>query len=147
MLDRLGVVLVMGSFGREKTGRVLRLFIERPGANPNAGSGVDVDLCASVSREVGAALDISDAVLEPYTLEVSSPGIERPLVQLDDYERFTGRIASIKTREPVSGRRSFKGRLRGVSKDEVLLEAANNEHIAIPCGVIKKANLVFEFKR
>ena len=105
---------------------------------------MDVGLCASVSRELSAVLDASDAVTGSYTLEVSSPGIERPLVRLSDFERFVGKIASIKTSEPVLGRRTFKGRLNGVENGAVLLEAADNQCIAIPGDVIKKANLVFE---
>jgi ribosome maturation factor RimP len=125
---------------------VLRLLIERQGADPDTGSGVDVGLCASVSRELSAVLDVSDPVAGSYTLEVSSPGIERPLVRQSDFERFIGKVASIKTSVPVLGRRTFKGRLKGVKNGAVLLEGADNQSIAIPGDVIKKANLVFELR-
>jgi ribosome maturation factor RimP len=145
-LNRFGVELVMGSFRREKSGKVLRLLIERKGASPEAGSGVDVGLCADVSKELSALLDVSDAVNGPYTLEVSSPGIERPLVRLGDFERFVGRPASIETKQPVEGRRSFKGTLLGVENGAVMLTTKNHQRIAIPRDDIKKANLVFEFR-
>lgn len=147
VLDRLGVVLVQGSFRREKGGKILRLLIERKGADPDTGSGVDVGLCADVSRELSAALDVTDAVDDAYTLEVSSPGIERPLVRLSDFERFAGKNVAIKTRKVIMGRRTFRGRLDGVKDNRVLLVAADNKPIAIPSDVIKKANLVFELSQ
>ncbi len=145
VLDRQGLDLVVGTFRREKSGKVLRLLIERKGADPDTGSGVDVGLCAAVSREIGAALDVSDVVPEAYTLEVSSPGIERPLIRLEDFKRFIGRRASIKTRKPVQGRKTFKGRLNGVEDAAVLIDIGK-QNIAIPSDVIKNANLVFELK-
>ena len=90
VLDRMDLTLVQGTFCRERSGKVLRLLIERRDATPEKGSGVDLGLCASVSQEIGTQLDATDAIEEAYTLEVSSPGIERPLVRNSDFVRFRG---------------------------------------------------------
>ena len=145
-LERLGVDLVLLTYGREQAGKVLRLFIERKGANPETGSGVDLALCASVSREVSAALDVNDVIGDAYNLEVSSPGIERPLVHPEDFVRFSGRPAMVTTKGPVEGRRKFRGTLRGFEKDAVLVEGEDGRLSAIPNELIKKANLVFDAK-
>ena len=116
VLDRMGVDLVQGMFSGERGGRVLRLLIERKGATPETGSGVDLGLCAEVSREVGAALDVNDVIGDAYNLEVSSPGIERPLIRPQDFERFSGRPAIVVTKGAVSGRRKFSGKLLGFEK-------------------------------
>ena len=146
VLDRMGVDLVLGTFAREHGGKVLRLFIERKGATPEKGSGVDLGLCAAVSREVGAALEIDDLVDGAYNLEVSSPGIERPLVQPRDYERFAGRVASVTTKGPVEGRRKFRGTIRGYENNAVVLDLEDGSRATIPNELIKKANLVFDAK-
>lgn len=146
VLERMGVDLVLGTFIRERNGRVLRLLIERKGATPETGSGVDLGLCAAVSREVGAALDVDDALGDSYNLEVSSPGVERPLVGPRDFERFSGRPATISTKGPVDGRRKFKGTILGVENDAVVLRPDGGKRVTIPNELIKKANLVFDAK-
>ena len=147
VLERMGVSLVLGTFQREGGGRVLRLFIERADADPDTGSGVDLGLCAEVSREVGYALDVSDAIDEAYRLEVSSPGIERPLVRPEDYSRFKGRKARIVTREAVEGKRKFEGMLLGFEDGAVSIELGEDKRVLlIPNEIIKTANLVFEDK-
>jgi ribosome maturation factor RimP len=147
VLERMGLTLVLGTFHRERGGRVLRLLIERQDAAPETGSGVDVNLCATVSREVSTALDVADAVEEHYTLEVSSPGIERPLVHESDFERFSGRLVKIKTKKPLDGMRTFEGVLNGIEKESVSLTSTRNREILIPNGMIQKAHLVFDDKR
>lgn len=145
VLERFGCGLVLGTFRREKGGRVLRLLIERIDADVDRGSGVDVKLCSSVSRDVGAALDVEDVIDGNYTLEVSSPGIERPLVQPSDFDRFKGRLATVQTRKAMEGRRRFKGTLSGLRQGAILITVAKGEEVAIPWENVKKANLVFEF--
>ena len=146
VLDRMEIDLVQGTFVREHGGKVLRLFIERKGATPESGSGVDLGLCAAVSREVGAALEVDDVIDSTYSLEVSSPGIERPLVRPQDYVRFSGKTATVTTKGPVDGRRKFRGTIRGYEDDAVLLEMEDGSRAAIPNELIKKANLVFDAK-
>ena len=83
--------------------------------------GIEVDDCAQISTAVGAALDVEDPILDEYTLEVSSPGIDRPLTRLKDFEAFEGYEAKLETGDMVDGRRRFKGELAGVEGDEVLI--------------------------
>jgi ribosome maturation factor RimP len=120
-----GMELVFIEFRRETQGRVLRLYIDKPG-------GVTVDDCANISRQMG---DILDATLEdigPYSMEVSSPGINRPLGRPQDYDRFKGNRAHIKTLQPINGRRNFKGILRGIDNDVVALQCDDKEiHLSL----------------
>lgn len=146
VLERFGLDLVLGTFRRERPGRVLRLFIERKDADPAVGSGVDLGLCAAVSRDIGAALDAEDAVSEAYTLEVSSPGIERPLVKPEDFVRFAGRQAAVRTNTKVAGRRRVNGRLEGYRGGVIVISTPEGEQMAIPMDQVERANLVFEPK-
>ncbi|MCV3270051.1 ribosome maturation factor RimP [Roseobacter sinensis] len=86
--------------------------------------GIEVDDCAEISQAVSAILDVEDPILDEYTLEVSSPGIDRPLTRLKDFEMFEGYEAKIETGEMIDGRRRFKGELAGVEGDEVLINVA-----------------------
>ncbi|BDW87147.1 ribosome maturation factor RimP [Roseicyclus marinus] len=98
--------------GQTKT---LQIMAERP------GGGIEVDECAEISTAVSAVLDVEDPLEDAYTLEVSSPGIDRPLTRLKDFETFEGYEARIETTEMIDGRRRFKGVLAGVEGEEVLL--------------------------
>lgn len=95
--------------------QILQLMIQRPDGT------VDVDNCATVSTAVSAVLDVEDPITEEYSLEVSSPGIDRPLTRLKDFEQWAGYTAKIETEELIDGRRRFKGTLAGVEDDEVLI--------------------------
>src|SRR6185436_11617138 len=98
-------------FRREAPGMVLRVQIDRPGPAATAADCVSVEDCARVSRELSAVLDVEDVVPTAYTLEVSSPGLDRPLRRPEDYHRFVGRRAKIVMRQAVDGQTFFKGRL------------------------------------
>src|SRR6201989_1413481 len=98
-------------FRREAAGMVLRVLIDRPGPGASAEESVSVEDCAHVSRDLSAILDVEDVVPGAYTLEVSSPGLDRPLTRPDDYRRFTGRRAKLVMREAVDGQTFFKGTL------------------------------------
>src|SRR5438094_3694155 len=98
-------------FRREGSGMVLRVRLDRPGSAATAGDSVSVEDCAHVSRDLSAIFDVEDIVPGAYTLEVSSPGLDRPLRRVEDYRRFAGRRAKIVMREPVDGQGFFKGRL------------------------------------
>jgi len=86
-----------------------------------ASGGIEVDDCAQISNAVSAVLDVEDPILDAYTLEVSSPGIDRPLTRLKDFDAFEGYEAKIETTELIDGRRRFKGELAGIDGDEVLI--------------------------
>lgn len=134
-------------------GRMLRIVIDKP-------AGVTHEDCANVSREVGTILDVEDAVPGSYTLEVSSPGLDRKLATAADFQRFTGNLVKLMTREPVHNNRHFEGRLEGFdgsrltlnleaanlsrSKRKKMGEAAAQERIEIEIGNVERANLVPE---
>ena len=132
-------------FRREAPGMVLRIQIDRPGPAATAEDSVSVDDCAHVSRELSAILDVEDVVPSGYTLEVSSPGLDRPLRRVDDYRRFAGRLAKIVMRENVDGQGFFRGKLAGVDGTDVLIEADDGKTHRVPLGAITRANLEVEF--
>ena len=117
---------------------VLRIFIDKPG-------GVTINDCERVSNQVGTLFDVEDLIPNQYTLEVSSPGIERGLYKRADYERFAGSRIRLRTAEPINGQRNFKGTLLGISGDTVSLEADAAGRIEIPFEQIAKANIEYEF--
>jgi ribosome maturation factor RimP len=131
--------------------RMLRIFIDKP-------SGVTHEDCSSFSREVGTILDVEDAVPgASYLLEVSSPGLDRKLTKPVDFERFTGSLVKLMTRDPVDGNRHFEGRLKAFHDGRLSLELTgrkkSKEHQAVEQGTeveielanVEKANLVPEF--
>jgi ribosome maturation factor RimP len=134
-------------FRREASGMVLRIRIDRPGPAATAEECVSVADCAAVSRDVGAVLDVEDIVpaAYAYTLEVSSPGLDRPLRHAEDYRRFTGRRAKIVLRDRVDGQGFLKGRLAGVEDHDLLIDADDGMRHRVPLGVITRANLEVEF--
>ena len=133
-LESMGFVLVRVRLtGSQRA--VLQVMAERPDGQMN------VDDCAEVSRVVSAILDVEDPISGAYTLEVSSPGIDRPLVRLGDYERFAGNEARLETQSTIAGRKRFRGRILGRSGDLVRL-AVEGEEVAIPFGEIASAKLV-----
>ena len=97
---------------------ILQIMADRP------EGGIEVDDCAKISTAVGATLDVEDPIVDEYALEVSSPGIDRPLTRLKDFENFEGYEAKIETTELIDGRRRFKGQLAGVEGEDVLINVA-----------------------
>ena len=132
-------------FRREASGMVLRVQLDRPGPSARAEESVSVDDCARVSRDLSAVLDVEDVVPTAYTLEVSSPGLDRPLRDADDYRRFAGRRAKIVMRDAVDGQKFFKGILGGVDGLDVLITGEDGRPHRVPIGVITRANLEVEF--
>jgi ribosome maturation factor RimP len=117
-------------------GAVLQVMVER-----SDGAPVGLDDCAEISRAVSALLDVADPIAHAYTLEVSSPGIDRPLVKERDFERFAGLEARIEAKRPISGRKRFRGRLRGMVEGRVRIET--EEGMAeVPLSDIQRAKLV-----
>lgn len=125
-----------------KTRPILRLRIDKPGSD----AGVTLEDCARVSRELEAYLDENPTLGERYVLEVSSPGVERPLVKRADYERFAGKEVSIKTSEAIGDRgKRIEGVLRGISESDVIALDVNGETVEVPRTNIKKAHLVYRW--
>ncbi|MBT3658173.1 MAG: ribosome maturation factor RimP [Rhodospirillaceae bacterium] len=110
-------------------------------AEPIKGSEMTVDHCATISRAVSALLDVDDPISDAYTLEVSSPGLDRPLVKLHDFERFAGFEARIETLEAVDGRKRFRGRLGGVEGETVTISVEGAD-MDIPYPEIQRAKLL-----
>ncbi len=116
---------------------VLRLYIEHE-------NGIDVDDCAEVSRQVSAILDVEDPISSEYNLEVSSPGVERPLFTLEHYQAVLGETVQVKLSIPLNGRRKFKGILESIEND-TLHVVVDGEAYPLVVGNIDKANLVAKF--
>jgi ribosome maturation factor RimP len=119
--------------------RLLRFYIDKP-------EGVTHGDCENFSQKVGAILDAEDVIPgENYTLEVSSPGVERKLTKPADYERFNGQKAKIVTREPIEDQKHWEGILRGFEDEQILIEPSEGRLIRIPLSSVKRANLKFEW--
>ena len=135
---------------RESVGQVLRVILDRP-APADGASGEEVPVgiedCQRVSHDLSALLDVNDELTEGlgtgFTLEVSSPGLDRPLRGAADYRRFVGRLAKIVTREPVDGQSHFAGRLAGIEDGTVLLVEGRRTH-RVPLDRISRARLEVE---
>jgi ribosome maturation factor RimP len=139
----LGLELADVEYKQEGGRMVLRLFIDRDG-------GVTLDDCAAVSRELSEILEVEDFIHGRYTLEVSSPGLNRPLKKSSDYERFIGRLVKIKTFELLADdagnkRKTFVGELLGLSGGVVRLKLCEGQTVGIPLEKVAKANLEFVF--
>ena len=139
-------------FRREAHGWMLRIYLDKPDAPVHAGragtiegEGVTIEDCQFVSTEVGALLDVEDVVGHRYTLEVSSPGLDRPLRGPADYRRFAGCLARLVLGEPVEGQTHVRGRLRGMDGDDVLVEVGKDQVRRIPVPRISRARLEVEF--
>jgi ribosome maturation factor RimP len=130
----LGLELVDVEFRRETHGWVLRVFMDKPG-------GVNLADCQRVSEELGDHLDVEDFIGYPYHLEVSSPGLDRPLTRDRDFVRFLGHEARVSTREDLLGRHNFRGRLAGLQDGAVLLDLPDGQRVAIPREIILRARL------
>jgi ribosome maturation factor RimP len=119
--------------------RVVRLVIDKPG-------GVTHSDCENVSQQVGTILDVEDVIPDSgYTLEVSSPGVERKLLKPGDYERFSGQKAKLTLRQPLAAGKRVEGTLAGIADGVIQLETAPGEMLAIPFDQVEKANLKFEW--
>ena len=118
---------------------IVRVFIDKP-------QGVTHEDCSAVSLQLGTILDVEDFIHSSYTLEVSSPGLERGLYKRADYERFAGSQAKLKTRQPISGQRNFRGTIIGVEGENVIFEDRTNGRVSVPVDLITKANLEVDVK-
>ena len=134
----LGFELVALEYSPEGGRNVLRVYIDHP-------NGITVDHCATVSRQVSAVLDVEDPIPEHYVLEVSSPGLDRPLVKREDFERYAGETVKLRLHEALDGRKNFKGLLVGLDGDSVIVEV-DQEQYRVPLTRIERARLVPRWK-
>jgi ribosome maturation factor RimP len=134
-----GLELVHAEVAGPENKPIVRIFIDKP-------EGVTHEDCSEVSLHVGTILDVEDFIHSSYTLEVSSPGLERGLYRRADYERFAGSLAKVKTRKPIEGQRNFRGRLLGLDGEDVLLEDRTSGRVRVPLDSIAKANLEMDIE-
>jgi ribosome maturation factor RimP len=133
ILSNEGMELVEIEYRRESKGWVLRLYIDKAG-------GVTLDDCTRISQEVGRSLDVEDFISTPYTLEISSPGLTRPLKKEKDFMKYCNHMVKVNTLDPIENRRKFKGKLLGVSENRIEIEMDGGV-FQIPLSNVAKANL------
>ena len=138
VVESMGYELVGVEFQGAGGHGTLRVYIDRE-------QGVSLDDCAAISHQISGILDVEEPIKQAYDLEISSPGIDRPLFKLADFERFAGRTAKIKLAVDLEGRKNFKGRLQGVADARMVVIEVDGEAFYLPFADIGKANLVGEF--
>lgn len=137
LVENLGYELVCLELQGSGQNSLLRLYIDAP-------QGIGLEDCERVSREVSATMDVADPISGSYRLEVSSPGLDRPLAKPEHFRRFAGRQAKLQMRAPVEGRRRFAGRLLGLEQNEIVIEV-DGSSFRLPLEQVEKARLVPEY--
>ena len=138
VVESQGYELVEADLKGAGNNSVLRIFIDK-------STGITHHDCELVSEQVGTVLDVEDLIPSSYTLEVSSPGLERKLVKDSDYTRFDGKLARIQTRIPLNQQKVFRGRLQGLQDGKVQLQLPKGNVLEIPLDVIQEARLEFDW--
>lgn len=133
-----GLELVDVEFLGRGPNAVLRIYLDKPG-------GINISDCQTVSQQVGIILDVEEVVEQSYTLEVSSPGLDRKLLKPADYQRFSGRPVKLVLKGPRQGPRRYKGLLLGIDGEVVRLDTGDGQVVHVAYDEIEKANLVVEF--
>jgi ribosome maturation factor RimP len=133
--ESMGMEVVLAEVKGEGNRSIVRAYIDQPG-------GITLDDCERFSKRFSITLDVEDWIPFAYTLEVSSPGVNRPLVKESDFRRFAGQNAKVRTRLPVEGQRNFRGTIMGVGEGRLELEVAPGKKIGIALMDIEKANLI-----
>jgi ribosome maturation factor RimP len=118
---------------------IVRVYIDRAG-------GVSIDDCERFSKRFSVLLDVEDCIPFSYVLEVSSPGLDRPLVREADFQRFTGKQVKVRTSQPLQGQRSFRGKILGASGGNIRLELSPGQQVEMALSQIERANLVVEIQ-
>lgn len=136
IIEGLGYQLVDQRFVTEHGKLTLRVLVDKE-------AGLTIDDCAKISREIETPLEVESLISERYQLEVSSPGLDRPLITIEDFRRFSGRLVSIRTEVPIEGRGNYKGVLKGIENQRVTV-LVDQQLFQIPFTQVKKANLVLE---
>ena len=135
VVESMGYELVGVEFSGSASHGILRVYIDRE-------EGVSIDDCASISHQISAILDVEEPIQQAYDLEVSSPGVDRPLFKVTDFERFRGQPVKIKMSTGLDGRRNFKGVLQGVIDSRFIEVEVDGEVFQLPLTDIGKANLI-----
>ncbi|WP_084566039.1 ribosome maturation factor RimP [Halanaerobium kushneri] len=130
--------LVDVEFLKEGSNWILRIFLE------NKDGDLTIEECEKVSRALSVILDEEDPIDKSYILEVSSPGLERPLKTEEDFERFKGELIAVKTFKKINGKKEFIGTLKDFEKDKIILILADKQEISIDYSLVARANLTFE---
>ena len=138
VVESLGYVLWGIEYSAQGRHTLLRIYIDHE-------NGVNVDDCATVSRQVSAVMDVEDPISQEYTLEVSSPGMDRPLFTLDQYRSYINEWVDIRLRMPFEGRRKFKGVLVNIEDQDVVIQVDQHEYL-LPVELIEKAHVIPQFK-
>ncbi len=139
IVEKMGLILEDVEFVKEGNNWFLRVFID------NDEEGVSLDVCEEVSKKIGEAMDEADPIIQSYILEVSSPGLERPLKTLAHYDRFVGRLARIKTFAPVEGQKEFIGKLREREGNNIKIALQGEGIKIIPFDKIASGQLIIDF--
>lgn len=134
-ISALGCELVGVEYRPSGKHSLLRIYIDRP-------DGVTVDDCSAVSYQISGLLDVEDPIPGQYTLEVSSPGLDRPLFQAQDFERFAGHEVKVRMRFPHEGQRNFRGLLQGLQEQMVVIEDQDGKRVSLPLDQVEQARLV-----
>lgn len=137
LIEEAGYELIALEYVKEGTDWYLRFFIDHP-------RGITIDDCETISRKIEEVLDRVDPIPGSYILEVSSPGIERPLRSEEDFIKYQGSLVLINTYAPIEGKKSFKGILKGSSADEIIV-TVDKKDLSIPRKLISKAQLTVDF--
>ena len=137
VIESMGYELVGVEYNAAGKYGTLRVYIDRE-------EGVNIDDCAAISHQVSGILDVEEPIKQAYDLEISSPGIDRPLFKLADFERFNGQVAKVKLAVGLDGRKNFKGRLLGVVDSRLVSIEVDGEQYDLPYADIARANLVGE---
>jgi len=137
VIESMGYELVGVDFQGAGGHGTLRVYIDRD-------SGVNIEDCATISHQISGILDVEEPIKQAYDLEISSPGIDRPLFKLADFDRFAGRMVKIKMAIAQQGRKNFKGELQGVADSKLIRIEVDGEEFSLPYADIEKANLVGE---
>jgi ribosome maturation factor RimP len=147
LIESMGYDFVGGELTTQGSHALLRIYIDsKTGQAPDSAisqSGITVDDCSLVSHQVSAMLDVEDPIQGHYTLEVSSPGIDRPLFELEHYNKYIGQLVKIRLYAPVNKRRQYKGTLTRVLGENIYLLVDNTtQEIELPFALVEKANLI-----
>jgi ribosome maturation factor RimP len=134
-----GLELVHAEVAGPENKPIVRVFIDKP-------EGVTHADCSEVSLHLGTILDVEDFIHSAYTLEISSPGLDRGLYKRADYERFAGSLVKMKTKSPIGGQRNFRGRLLGIQGEEVIFDDNTSGRVMVSLDSIAKANIEIDFE-
>lgn len=138
LINAMGYELIGCELVQQGGRRFFRIYIDKL-------NGVTVDDCSAVSRQVSSLLDVFDPIKDRYSLEVSSPGVDRPLFNLDQYQKQIGKLVKVRLYTPIEGRRQYKGRLRRIDGEDIYLSVNDIEkEVRLPFSIIEKGNVISE---